>query len=327
MLHRMIIAAVALAAVAISVAAKTPVVTETLADVLQRELPEAAAPPANLQSPITSYAVFNDPSFFVIGYYEVNAHDPNGLERPLRVLLLDKRTGLWRHREIKGKTNSIEEPENICAGSVLQIKPVGNWLFLGTHLTPSASCTFVLSRTLEVNHILFGWPMAFFSSGAAIMEGNTVHFSPIQPLSVEFYDPATGGATPLLPRQDDTIYRDFLRRVSSRLDKSWCREHHRLCEVSETNGELGKIAVNDQTNTAALLVDYDDGEEGYGAEAKSPVEFVEVIYVFDLSRKEMRYREFQPDVLKKMVGEFTLENLTQPATLQRIFPESPAPFR
>jgi hypothetical protein len=300
-------------------AAAMPAIGETLADVLQREVPSASPPPADVQSPITSYGVLNDSSHFLIGYYVVDTRDPQSksLNPPLWILLLDKRSGSWQHREMQAKTDAFDAPENVCAGSVLNIKSVGKWFFLETHLTPSASCTFVLSRTLTVNHILYGWPVAFFSSGRAIVEGNAVHFVATHPLTVVVYDPATGIETPLLPRPDDTIWKDIGNNLSDVADESWCREHNAACDPKQFSGSLGEIAVNDHTNAAAFLVEYDG--DGYGPKAEGFD--VKVVYIFDLSGKTLRYREFKRDALEKLIGRFALDDLTQPAELRRLIPK------
>jgi hypothetical protein len=297
--------------------AAIPTTGQTLADVLRKEVPSASPPSADVRSPITSYGVLNDSSHFLIGYYVADTRQPQSLNPPLRVLLLDKRSGSWRYREIQAKADAVNAPENFCAGSVLNIKSVGEWFFLETQLSPSASCTFVLSRTLTVTHILYGWPVAFFSSGRAIVEGNTVHFAQTHPLTAAVYDPATGIENPLLPRQDDSIWKDIGKNLSDLADESWCRENNAPCDPEDVSGGIAKIAVNDHTNAAALLVRYDG--EGYGPKAAS-FGVQDVVYIFDLSGKTLRYREFKPDALEKLIGKFTLEDLTQPAALQQLFP-------
>ncbi len=135
-----------------------------LAELLRQEVPNAPAPPVEVETTITSYERLNDASYFVLGYYTVNPKDPNSLTPPLRVLLLDKRSNSWRHLVIQGKPDDYEDPKNWCAGGVTHVQPIGEKFFLDTHVTPSASCQFVLSHTLKLEHILFGWPTQVPSS-------------------------------------------------------------------------------------------------------------------------------------------------------------------
>lgn len=294
--------------------AAIPAAAETLADILQREGAGGAPPSADLQLPISGYGVLNDSSGLVIGYYLADAKDPGALRLPLRVLLLDKSSGAWQHHEIQGK--AYDDPGSLCAGAVLSIKRVNKSLFLETRLTTPATCTFVLSPSLDAGHILFGSPVAFFSSGRVIAQENTTHFAARHPLKLLLYDPATGLETPLLPRDDDAVAKRIRDELSALADAQWCNANNAPCDPEAMDGSTAELAVNNHTNAIALRVAYSG--QGYGPKAAGYL--AEVVYLFDLSGSTLRHRELRREELKKLYGSYTLEGLIQPAMLRQLFP-------
>jgi hypothetical protein len=285
-----------------------------LADLLKQQVPKAPVPPVELQTMISDYEILNDQSYFMVGFYTFHP-DTESILPPLRVLLLDKQSDTWRHLEIQDKLDADGVPENGCLGTVLRIKPIGEKFFLETHMTPSASCQFVLSRSLKLEHILFGWPMEGPPSGRLLIEGNTAHFAKTHPPSLSLYDPATATETSLLPLADDSSMKWLDDDLSDLIDQSWCAENNSPCEASGLSGAPLAFFVNDKSNAVAIDVQYIGGGMGPRAENFK----ADVIYVFDLSGKTLQHREFKPVVVQKMIGNYDMEKLTQPSALRQLF--------
>jgi hypothetical protein len=182
-------------------------------------------------------------------------------------------------------------------------------------VTPSASCQFVLSHTLNLEHILFGWPMQVASSRRLLIKGNTVHFAATHPLSLSLYDLATAVETPLLPLHDDRAMKWIDDDLQDLVDQPWCQEHNSPCNAPGLSGGLKISFVNDSSNAVAIDVQYLG--EGMGPRAEDFK--AEVVYVFDLSGKTIRHREFKPDALERTIGKYDMQKLTQPSVLRRLF--------
>lgn len=292
---------------------------ETLADVLRKAIPHAAAPPANTQLPITSYAVLDDSSYFGIAYYVVDPRDPEALEPPLRILLLNKRSGMWAHREFHSIQTRMGGFDSDCLGSVMSLRHSAKWLLLVTNLTPSAECTAVLTIHLKLVHTLYGWPEAQSDSGAIIFQRSEIHFAATHPLELALYKPASGTETSLLPRNDDKIWKDLVEDIGVTADQDWCRENNASCDPQKMSGSLESIAVNDDTHAAALRVLYD--ASGYGPKTEDFVGDAVVIYIFDFAHGQPRHREFRQDILQQKIGVVDLNKLIEPAGLRLLFSE------
>jgi hypothetical protein len=285
--------------------------------VLKREVPNASSPPVESETTIIDYEILNDPSYFVLGYYAINQQEPNSITPPLRVLLLDKRTNSWKYLEIQ------PDPDNACVSTVVSVKSMGEKFFIATHMTPDASCQFVLSHNLKLEHILFGSPAQVPSSRRLIVEGNADHFAMTHPLSLSLYDPASAKETPLLPVDDDCAIKWIDDELSDLIDDAWCRENNSPCEASGMSGMAEDVFVNDRPNAVAMHVQYFG--DGMGPRAENFK--ADVIYVFDLQGKTVLHQEFKPDVLEKMIGKYDMQKLTQPSILRRLFSRPDTPCR
>ncbi|QEE30491.1 hypothetical protein FTW19_22390 [Terriglobus albidus] len=284
-----------------------------LADLLKQEVPKAPAPPVALQTPISDYDTLNDASYFVLGFYTFHPESKT-IQPPLQILLLDKPSNSWSYLEIQGKSDADDDPRNGCLGSVVRIRSIEEKFFLETHQTPSASCQFVLSRHLKLEHILYGWPWESRPSRRVLIEGNTVHFARTHPLRLSLYDPATAVETSLLPVANDRSMKWLDDDLSDLIDDSWCRENNSPCEASGLAGSAKAFFVNDKSNAVAIDVEYIG--EGMGPRAETFK--AEVIYIFDLRGKALRHVEFKPDSLQKMIGDYNMEELTQPSALRQL---------
>ena len=287
-----------------------------LADLLKQEVPKAPVPPVELQTTISDYETLNDRSYFMVGFYTFHPDTESILLLPpLRVLLLDKQSNSWKYLEIQGKPGAYDDPKNSCLGTVLRVRLVEEKFFVETHVSPSASCQFVLSHTLNLEHILFGWPMEGPPSARLLIGGNTAHFAQTHPPSLSLYDPATATETSLLPLADDSSMKWLDDDLSDLIDQSWCAENNSPCEASGLSGTPLAFFVNDKLNAVAIDVQYTG--EGMGPRAENFK--AEVIYVFDLSGKTLQHREFKPVALQKMMGNYDMEKLTQPSALRQLF--------
>ena len=161
------------------------------AELRARSLP-APADAADLDQPITSYAVLDDAQGFVIAYY---GGEPDGALHELRVRAFDTRTRAWRKW-------TRAEP----IGGVVEVQRGGRFLFLTGHTSPSAAPLLVLTETLELKRELDGWPKLVLPDGRVFFARSMVHFAPVHAAALALYDPSTDRETPVYP--DATVRND-----------------------------------------------------------------------------------------------------------------------
>src|SRR5574341_43297 len=112
---------------------------ETLGDVLQQHGLPITPALHNREKSITSYAALDNDKVFVIGYY---LDDGSGsLKEPLFVSRFDKGAREWKSSGIL--TRDLQGGGTNCLGSVTSVRVVqssSSFLYLDTHINPSAGC-------------------------------------------------------------------------------------------------------------------------------------------------------------------------------------------
>lgn len=279
----------------------------------------ATAPGASLR--ISSYAIFNSDTEFVIGYYVATGEEV--LKPPLVIARLDKTTNQWEQRQFDGFSLKPLEGMPISAGwigSVNGISRAGPWLYVGLHLSPSAVCMVVLDPQLEVVDTIPGWIRAHFSSGAVIYEGNMVHFADVHPASLFLYEPRTRTKRLIYPQAGDRERADFSARLSKLIDPQRCSRNNWGCDTSRFTSDVGEVAVNEDANTVAFRVQYQP--EGFlDREKAEDLGLDDAEYIYIVRLKDSAYRSYSIYDVKPMFGTDVLSELLEPQRLKNIFPK------
>ena len=142
---------------------------------------------------ITSFAVDVDDHSFVIAYYW--ADNSSMLPTELRLRSLDRRTGIWRQK--------VFDADALRVGSVMNVARRGNWIYIDTHLTPSAGALLIVSKDLRRSRRVYGWTGLLLPDGRLVYHKSMVHFAPFHPGSVSLYDPNTDRDVRLYPVKPD----------------------------------------------------------------------------------------------------------------------------
>ena len=142
---------------------------------------------------ITSYAVDVDDRSFVIAYYW--ADNSSMLPKQLRVRSLDRRTGIWRQ--------NVFDADALRVGSIMKVARRGTWIYIDTHLTPSAGALLIVSKDLGQARRVYGWTELLLPDGRVVYHNSMVHFAPFHPGSVSLYDPNTDRDVRLYPAKPD----------------------------------------------------------------------------------------------------------------------------
>jgi hypothetical protein len=165
-------------------AQKPPATAGLGAELLARNLP-VPEDAADLERPMTSYAVLDDSRGFVIAYY---TQEPDNRLRELRVRAFDRDTRTWRSK-------TFAEP----IGPILEIQRRAGYLYITGHSSPSAAPLLLLSADLERKRDLDGWPVLILDDGRVVLHRSMVHFAPAHAGALALYDPSTDRVEPLYP--------------------------------------------------------------------------------------------------------------------------------
>ncbi|HVN82937.1 MAG TPA: hypothetical protein VMW38_28395 [Terriglobia bacterium] len=290
-----------------------PTLAETLAE---NHVPATGLAPAVLNQQITSFSTLNDASQFVVAYYVYQ--DSNALALPLWVRFFDKKSKTWTSRQFdKVETNVLADLNAGCLGSVTALKSIAGFLILDTHLSPSASCTIVLTPKLEVKRTLYGWVVANSPAGLALIEHSEIHFAPTHPLELSVYDLIKNAVVQIYPPKNTWIRDEYKRILGLNLSMDWCRDNNSHCDPELFDANLtGEPVINDETKSLAFEALFQP--RGYGPKAEHSAGERRVVYVYRHQGEDWEFREIlREDFAMTLQQAVSAENLTQLFRAQR----------
>jgi hypothetical protein len=299
---------------------------KTLREVLAAEkLPLDPGALNNLDAKISSGAELNDAQQFVIAYYVLDA--TGQLNPPIFVDAYDRAARRWRTGEIKAGAARDEGADDNCFGSILAVVAFSDSYALETHINPSAGCEIILSRDLKVKASLYGWIVGHFRDGGIVYHRSQVHFATVHPAEIAIYDPATGkdfNIFPHPPFQEVRLQLTEKLREFYKTHQDYCQKADDPCDPEEFDSSLeGKVVTDDRQHAMAFVISYE--LQGFGQDEYKPGGPSEVVYVCRHVNDEskMEYREILRNEVRERVGNVPLEQLVEPAVLEKIFGEKP----
>lgn len=237
-----------------------PSLSETLREALTaHHLGPGDFPAAELDQKITSYAALDDPQGFLIAYYP---DDGSGrLGDTLWLALLRKPERTWMRRQLRRDSDGSVT----FGGSVLGIIRVGGFLYLNTHVNPSASFTLVLDADLNYRDSIYGWLVGWFSDGLIVYQNSEVHFAPTHYVEISAYDPGQKKQWLIYPRQPYQPVRlahiEKVRAEYQRRGDGWFREHNHHGDPELFDTFLrSEVAVNEATRSLAFRIGFDNAD-------------------------------------------------------------------
>lgn len=230
----------------------------TLSDVLQnRGVPTGVQDLPNLNKLITGYGVVNDEKVLLIAYYL--ADGSGRLHEPLFISRFDKVAHKWRNAQIPRQDARLDAVD--CLGSVTQLHSPARDYYVGTHLSPSAGCTIVLSPELVVRKVLYGWFLSAFNDGTIVYHNSQVHFAPTHYGEVSMYDPERDTTVKIYPMKPyKRIRREHINKVRAVYSNdAWCRNRNHHCDPERFDNHLAsKVEISDATGALAFVVNFDN---------------------------------------------------------------------
>jgi len=233
---------------------------------------------ADLDRRITSFAYENGARSFTIGYYlDTGPKLPDDLE----VRLFDKTRGAWSYKALGTRDEKR-------LGSVMKVQHVGPFIYIDTHMNPSAGNVVVLTPDLERVATLYGWMTAVLGDGSALFTKSQVHFAPTHPFELGFFDAktrVTHDVYPVPPYQP--ARRAYIARVReayaalTRRDPGWQARLNHHGDPEQFDSRLAEppgIAIVPGTRRFSFVVEFGD------AQANAPTPEEKVAVTCDLAR-------------------------------------------
>jgi hypothetical protein len=277
---------------------------------------------------ITGFSAYNSRNEYVLGYYATTGQrfDP-----PLRILRYDKARKKWNAAQVDRATFVPSLP-TLCLGSVMQVSRVGNFLYLETHLNPSAACELVITSELKLHRVLDGWNVSAFGADSMVFESSMVHFAPTHPMKLSLYDSSRDSVTPFYPPPHDPLRSDYMERLRKIPESDKCIEVERDCarDVAQFESSIAwapslrLFDVNAITKSLAFAVDFDP--IGFLRESRNKDRSdwkVRAVYVYRFSSGKAEYRQIIYRDLKTKFGTDEFGDLLKQPTLDHLFRELP----
>ncbi len=299
---------------------------QTLHDVLnEHKIPVGPAPIQNLSQRITSFAVLDDETNFLIAYY---IDDGSGLlSPPLYMARFVKKDQSWKINALRKVEASFKTFQVPCLGSAMRIVPTKRFFFVQTHLNPSAGCLVILSENLAVKKALWGSYLAVFRSGLLVFNRSQIHFAPTHPMEIAVYDLQRDVESNLYPPSADSFRAAYIEKLrAAKPSEDWCREHNSHCDPQQFESNLfSAVVINEEMQALAFVARFTPVGLISREEAELPSEWVQTVaYVFRFHQGVIRHREFRSTEMKERFGADSLDDLLKPAILKQLF-ASPKP--
>ena len=233
--------------------------SQTLRDALVRNNIDVRGLSAfELDNEITSYGIENAEDLFIIGYYRFGA-DRNAMEDSVHLLVFDKHDARWRSKNIpREQPSTVQGIGSWELGSVLQVSHNSRYIYLDTHLSPSAGIILVLTRDLQPVTTLFGWVEILLPNGIMLYHRGMVHFAPTHPAELWVFDERTMRDTALYPRKPyepiRRAYIDTVRSIYAELGARWFADNNHHMDPEQFDCSLVDPFVTSGNGNAIAFV-------------------------------------------------------------------------
>jgi hypothetical protein len=244
--------------------------TTTLTDILREHGFEAGRKlsPDLLTMRINGFTVDADEHEFICAFQEISDERSPAKSH---IVLFVRASGRWLHRDI----SAAVRPANAITG----IKKTLRYIYLDSHINPSAGRLVILSRNLRSVRQLDGWALAVLPNDSVVLHHNQVHFAPTHSLEVSLFDPRSGRQKQIYPPKIvDAVRRDFVRRVAQEYKQrgeQWFADHnHHMNPELFDSALVGDAVVDSAGDSVRFRVRFGDPQNG-----NDPLSFSEQVAV------------------------------------------------
>lgn len=263
----------------------------TLRALLERERVDQAGlallPDLPLDRAISDYAVTNTPQVFAVAFFwDDVVQQARALPDQFEILLLDKTAARWRRATLSA--DHLPKADGTLRlglwGSIVGITHAPQHLLVEAHVSPSATVTLVLTRSLEPKAMFYGWPLFSLPSGSIAYYRSHPHFAPTHPFELYVFDPVTGADRMVYPLKPyDEPRRAFIEQMRvayAKAGDAWCRERNHHCDPERFDSSGGREwAVDPGGSAMAFLAIFGNAPGGRGNSPDDEVPSMEVVVV------------------------------------------------
>lgn len=252
-------------------AAQSPVDPRTVAEILaEHHLDATGRLPADLlDKHMNGHIADEDEQEFVMAFLE----DPaiSTPESYAHVVRFDRKTGIWYHANVSAALS----PGN----AIMRLKRAGGFIYVDSHINPSAGMLLVLSPDLKGVQSLFGYSELIFPNGVVVYAHSQTHFAPTHQLGMSVFDPRSGASRQIYPpRPTQPVRSRFIEQVREEYQKrgeAWFREHNHHMDPDRFDSDIrSEVSFDPSTNQISFEVGFGDPQN-----ANDPLPFSENVMV------------------------------------------------
>lgn len=207
-------------------------------------IPPTSFAPPELVAPVQGYAVEGD-GRVVLAY------------RGLKGELLTGPTKLIRYDQSSGRVLRAELPlpeDDVCSGSVEEMKLVREFALLTVSISPSAACLIVVGDDLKLRKVLYGFNPIEVEPGRVVIIENMIHFAPVHPERLQLADLGSGKTWELYPPKDDLLRAELAAEHAKHMpSQEICTRMNDSCKPGEFDEDIRALGTDGKGRFAFLV--------------------------------------------------------------------------
>jgi hypothetical protein len=191
----------------------------------------------------------------------------------LHVAQLDRLSSRWQHATV-----NLGDKRGM-GNSIVNLTHTRGFIYVASHINPSAERLIVLSRNLKVVRALSGWKLAMLPDETIVYHRSQIHFAPTHSLEISVFNPVTRIEKQIYPPKPyQPVRKAFIDRVARAYEErgeEWFSRynHHMNPELFDSNLE-GEITLDPAARSLSFRVRFGDPDN-----TRDPLAFSERVTV------------------------------------------------
>jgi hypothetical protein len=191
----------------------------------------------------------------------------------LHVAQLDRLSSRWQHAMVDlGDGRAM-------GNSIVNLTHTPGFIYVASHINPSAERLIVLSRNLKVVRALSGWKLAMLPDETVVYHRSQIHFAPTHSLEISVFNPVTRIEKQIYPPKPyQAVRKAFIDRVARAYEErgeAWFSRynHHMNPELFDSTLE-GEVTLDPAARSLSFRVRFGDRDN-----TRDPLAFSERVAV------------------------------------------------
>jgi hypothetical protein len=178
-----------------------------------------------------------------------------------------------------GVQPTSEISEELLRNFVVEVKRTPRFIYLDSHVNPSAGRLIILSRDFKLAGTFYGWEAATLPDDTIVYHHSQIHLAPTHSLEISVFNPNTRKERQIYPPEPwQPVRRDFIQRVAQiykQRGAEWFAQHNHHMDPELFDSSLeGEVIVDASSKTFKFIVRFGDPQN-----ANDPLPFSERIQV------------------------------------------------